>query len=248
MQSDDEIEQQTEQKTEQPPCNLFGIDPKITQHTLEGVLSNLPHDILPRRRMSHFLHAFVLHIFRMFVSGMTLDDRVPKKLKRVFLQRIGANVRFGNRGRNYVQNGGIFKECALIYQKIPQISWWKISRESTENLNIFRVNNIENTFGVFTTALCPNRGVSAHEVKTMLYLLWRVCASLLIEFRIDQNDFDFADEECDCLSSYYEHWKDNSRDSRKKCFELLEKLLERLDMFEQQLSMYPSMKRMLGIL
>jgi hypothetical protein len=218
--------------------DLFGRDPEITHMTLEDVHLKLPHHILLSGRRSHFLHAFVLHIFRMFVSGMTHDYRVPKKLKGVLFQRIGANVRFGNRGRNYAQNGGIFKECALMYQSIPRILPQEISRASTFFLKKFKVVNIEKTFDVFTTALCPNRGVTAHEMKLMIYLLRRISESLLIKFMIDQNCFDYTDDLCDCPSSYYPG-DDFSGYSRRMCLQRLHEILERLDMFEQQLMMYP---------
>jgi hypothetical protein len=163
---------------------------------------------------------------------------VPKKLKISSLRRILANVRFGNIGRNYAQNGGIFKECALMYQGTPRILPQEISRASTMFLKEFKVVNIEKTFDVFTTALCPNRGVSAHEMKLMIYLLRRICESLLIKFTIDQNRLNYTDDHCDCPSSHYPG-DDFSGYSRRMCLERLHEILQRLDMFEQQLSMYP---------
>lgn len=220
------------------PHDLFGIDPESTEQTLTGVVRNLPHRILPSRRKSHFLPAFVTLIFTRFLSGMTLDDRVPKKLKRFSLQRLLANVRFGNIGKNYARKGGIFKKCALRYQGIPRLLPQEISRASTMFLKKFEVVNIEKTFDVFTTALCPNRGVSAHEMKPMIYLLRRICESLLIKFTIDQNRRDYTDDHCDCPSSHYPG-DDFSGYSRRMCLQRLHEILERLDMFEQQLSMYP---------
>jgi hypothetical protein len=220
------------------PHDLFGIDPEATAPTLTCFLTNLPHQILPSRRKSNFLPAFVTLIFTRFLTGKTPDDRVPKKLKISSLQRIGANVRFGNIGKNYAPDGGIFKKCARMYQGIPRIMPHEILRASTMFLKKFKVVNIEKTFDVFTTALCPKRGFSVHEVKTMIYLLRRICESLLNKFTIDQNRLDYTDDHCDCPSSHYPG-DDFSGYSRRMCLQRLHEILERLDMFEQQLSMYP---------
>ena len=223
---------------EQPPGDLFGIDPEATAPPLTCFLTNLPHQISPTSRKPHFLHAFVTLIFTRFLTGKTPDDRVPNKLKISSLQRILANVRFGNIGKTYAPDGGIFKKCARMYQGIPRILPQKILRASTMFLTEFKVVNIEKTFDVFTTALCPNRGVSAHEMKLMIYLLRRICESLLTEFTIDQNRLDYTDDHNDCPRSHYPG-DDFSGYSRRMCLQRLHEILERLDMFEQQLSMYP---------
>lgn len=200
----------------------------------------------PNWKNSRFLIGFFVMCIRKFLFGMTLNDRIPKKLKQLLFQRIIQNVKLGNFGRDYVKNGGIFKICAIEYQKIRRISPDKISRASAKVLYSCRTPQI-NLFvdTVFTTALCPKRGVSVHEMKLMIYLLRRICESLLVDFRIDQNYFDFTDS---CYDCYRSECPDNdfSGYPRRLCFEMLAKILEKLDMFEQQHSWYPSMEVLFG--
>ena len=217
------------------------VEPKRILPVLQSVFSE-SLTRTPNWKNSRFLIGFVMFILRKFLSGMSLNKRIPQKLKRLVFERIVRNIELGNFGKGYAPDGGIFKMCAIEFQKNRRIPPDQISRASANALHSCRTPKInEFVATVFTTALCPKRGVSVHEMKLMIYLLRRICESLLVEFKIVQNYFDFTDRCYDCYRSEYPD-NDSSWMPRKMCFELLARILEILDMFEQQHSRYPSME------
>ena len=216
------------------------VEPTEILPVLQSFLKSFA--ITPNWKDSRFLMGFVMCILRKFLFGMSLNDRVPKKLNQLVFERIVRNIELGNFGKGYAPDGGIFNRCAIEFQKIRRIPSDQISRTSANVLHSSRNPKInEFVATVFMTALCPKRGVSVHEMKLMIYLLRRICESLLVDFRIVQNYFDFTDRCYDCCRSEYPD-NDPCWMPRKMCFELLEKILGILDMFEQQHSRYPSME------
>lgn len=220
------------------------VEPTEILPVLQSFLESFA--ITPNWKDSRFLMGFVMCILRKFLFGMSLNDRVPKKLNQLVFERIVRNIELGNFGKGYAPDGGIFNRCAIDFFQIRRIPSDQISRTSANVLHSSRNPKInEFVATVFMTALCPKRGVSVHEMKLMIYLLRRICESLLVDFRIVQNYFDFTDRCYDCCRSEYPD-NDPCWMPRKMCFELLEKILGILDMFEQQHSRYPSMRVLFG--
>jgi len=177
---------------------ILGIDPEYTINILSGLKTSLAQQF-PQKRTAIPL-GLVRCMFRTSFS-VNFRGRVPQKFLKMILERIAANKKIGNYGKNTSLMGGISKTCVAHYRTIPPVNLENLPMMETHFLLQHTVPPPIGAFQILTH-FDPSQPILFDHIPVFVHLLKRLITDLEIMMQIHLNRQRYTDDCCDCPASY----------------------------------------------
>jgi hypothetical protein len=210
------------------------VDPRFTKYVLSRLNTALRTN-LPIKRT-----AIPLGLVRcMFRGSFSLNFRGKnlEKILKMILDRIAANKKIGNYGKNTSLMGGISKTCVAHYRAIPPVSLVNLQMEGTYFILKNTVPAPMRSDLIFTN-FDPSRPILFDHLPVFVHLLKRLVVDLQIAIQVNLNRQRYTDDCCDCPASYCNEDSFFDLEMIDCCF-LLDQISTSLEGYESQLRGYP---------
>jgi hypothetical protein len=215
---------------------ILGVDAIFTKEVLERLIFRLSQQRLQTRLVAipiGLVKCMFRRAFSKYFSG-----RVPQKILSMIHERITANKRIGNWGRNTSDIGGIYKKSLQHCRAIAPVNFGDLQIVSTFFLLEHRIPPPMNVDQIFIRAFDPSRPILFDHLPVFIHLLRRLCYDIRVNLQIQTNRQLYTDDCCDCPSSYC--LDDSSFEiDMGDCYDLLAQISTSLENFASQFRKYP---------